>query len=154
MAEYQRFAKEPSYQVETPITRGDAAQAKAQQDIQRQQEFYNSNRIVDQQRIENARFAGQNLQALAPFAQSIVKQIEEIEKQSFKIDFSINNCTKETINNFVYQIIFKDKNGVVITTVEDFYSGAIESKKAKRTSIMIDDFTRKNFESFEIEIKK
>jgi hypothetical protein len=84
MAEYQRYAKDPSYQVETPITRGDAAQAKVQQDISRQQAFYDSNRIVDQQRIENARFAGQNLQALAPFAQSIVKQIEEIEKQSLK----------------------------------------------------------------------
>lgn len=84
MAEYQRFAKDPSYQVETPITRGDAAAAKAQQDIQQMQEFYNSNRIVDQQRIENARFAGQNLQALAPFAQSITNFLETLEKQSYK----------------------------------------------------------------------
>ena len=85
---------------------------------------------------------------------SNTKVLYDVEKQSFKMDFSINNYSKVTINNFVYQIIFKDKNGVVITTVEDFYNGAIESKKAKRASIMIDDFTRKNFDSFEIEIKK
>jgi hypothetical protein len=84
MAEYQRYAKDPSFQVQTPITRGDAATAKAEDNIRQQQSFYDSNRIVDQQRIENARYAGQDLQALAPFAESLVKQWEAIEKQSFK----------------------------------------------------------------------
>ena len=74
--------------------------------------------------------------------------------KSFKMDFSINNYTKTTLNNFVYQIIFKDQKGVVITTVEDFYKGAIEPKKAKRASVLIDDFTRKNFKTYDIEIKK
>lgn len=78
----------------------------------------------------------------------------DIEKKSFKIDFSINNNTDKTLTNFVYQIIFKDKNNNVITTQEDFYRGAIEPKKAKRTTLFIDDFTRKNFNSFDIEIKK
>ena len=54
----------------------------------------------------------------------------------------------------MYQIIFKDENEVVITTVEDFYKGAIEPKKAKRTFVLIDDFTRQNYKTFEIEIKK
>ena len=85
---------------------------------------------------------------------SNTKVLYDVDQQSFKIDFSINNYTKETINNFVYQIIFKDVNGVAITTVEDFYNGAIEPKKAKRTSILIDEYTRKNYETFEIEIKK
>ena len=78
----------------------------------------------------------------------------DIEKKSFKIDFSINNNTDKTLTNFVYQIIFKDKNNNVITTQEDFYRGAIEPKKAKRTALFIDDFTRKNYNSFDIEIKK
>jgi len=78
----------------------------------------------------------------------------DIEKKSFKIDFSINNNTDKTLTNFVYQIIFKDKNNNVITTQEDFYRGAIEPKKAKRTTLFIDDFTRKNYNSFDIEIKK
>ena len=77
----------------------------------------------------------------------------DIEKKSFKIDFSINNNTDKTLTNFVYQIIFKDKNNNVITTQEDFYRGAIEPKKAKRTTLFIDDFTRKNYNSFDIEIK-
>ena len=84
MAEYQRYAQDPKFQVETPITRGDALAAKVQSDIQKQQQFYNSNRIADQQRIEASRFVGQDLQALAPFAQSITKLMEDVAKQSFK----------------------------------------------------------------------
>ena len=78
----------------------------------------------------------------------------DVEKKSFKMDFSINNQTKEILINFVYQIIFKDENGIVITTIENYYDGAIESKKAKRASVLIDDFTRKKYKSFEIIIKK
>jgi uncharacterized protein YcfL len=85
---------------------------------------------------------------------SNTKVLYDVEKKSFKLNFSINNYTKETMSNFVYQIIFKDDKGVAITTVEEFYRGAIESKKAKRASVLIDDFTRKNYKSFEIEIKK
>ncbi len=78
----------------------------------------------------------------------------DVEKKSFKMDFSINNETKETLINFVYQIVFKDENGVVITTTENYYDGAIETKKAKRVSVLIDDFTRKEYKSFEMIIKK
>ena len=85
---------------------------------------------------------------------SNTKILYDVDKKSFKMDFSINNETKETLTNFVYQIIFKDENEVVITTIEDFYKGAIEPKKAKRTFVLIDDFTRQNYKTFEIEIKK
>ena len=85
---------------------------------------------------------------------SNTKVFYDVDKKSFKMDFSINNQTSETLTNFVYQVIFKDENGNVITTKEDFYSGAIESNKAKRTSIYIDEYIRKNYKSFEIEIKK
>lgn len=85
---------------------------------------------------------------------SNTKVLYDMEKSSFKMDFSINNQTSETITNFIYQIIFIDENDNVITTKEDFYNGAIESKKAKRSFVLIDDFTRKNYKSFKIEIKK
>lgn len=77
-----------------------------------------------------------------------------MEKNSFKINFSINNNTNKTITNFVYQLIFKDTNGNTITTKEDFYRGAIEPAKAKRASLLIDSYTRNNFKTFEIHIKK
>ena len=117
MAEYQRYAKDPSYQVETPITRGDAARAKVQQDISRQQEFYNSNRIVDQQRIENARFAGQNLQALAPFAQSLVKLYGDIEKQSLK-DREIGAQFDSLYNNV---IVPEEYQALIVSDQEEQY---------------------------------
>ena len=85
---------------------------------------------------------------------SNTKILYDMKKSSFKMDFSINNQTSETITNFVYQVIFIDKNGNVITSKENFYEGAIESKKAKRSFVLIDDFTRKNNKSFKIEIKK
>ena len=85
---------------------------------------------------------------------SNTKILYDMKKSSFKMDFSINNQTSETITNFVYQVIFIDKNGNVITSKENFYEGAIESKKAKRSFVLIDDFTRKNYKSFKIEIKK
>ena len=85
---------------------------------------------------------------------SNTKVLYDMEKSSFKMDFSINNQTNETLTNFVYQIIFIDENGNVITTQEDFYEGAIEPKKAKRSFVLIDDFTRQNYKSFDIEIKK
>ena len=78
----------------------------------------------------------------------------DLKQKSFKIDFSINNNTRETLTNFVYQIILKDKNNNVITTKEDFFRGSIESYKAKRTFLLIDEYTRRNFYSYEIQIKK
>ena len=79
---------------------------------------------------------------------SNTKVLYDMKKGSFKMDFSINNQTNETITNFVYQIIFIDENDNVITSKENFYEGAIESKKAKRSFVLIDDFTRKNYKSF------
>lgn len=85
---------------------------------------------------------------------SNVKVSFDMNKDSFKMDFSINNNTEKTLNNFVYQVIFKDKNENVITTKEDFYRGAIEPGKAKRANLLIDSYTRENYKSFEIQIKK
>ena len=40
---------------------------------------------------------------------SNTKILYDMKKSSFKMDFSINNQTSETITNFVYQVIFIDK---------------------------------------------
>jgi hypothetical protein len=78
----------------------------------------------------------------------------DLKEKSFKVDFSINNYTDKTISNFSYILNFKDSNGVPINTVETFFNGEIESGKAKRAYTLINDFTRKNYKTFDIEIKK
>ena len=78
----------------------------------------------------------------------------DLKEKSFKVEFSINNYTDKTISNFDYVLTFKDKNVVPISTVQTKFNGDIESQKAKRAFTLIDDFTRKNYKSFDIEIKK
>ena len=78
----------------------------------------------------------------------------DLKEKSFKVEFSINNYTDKTISNFDYVLTFKDKNGVPISTVQTKFNGDIESQKATRAFTLIDDFTRKNYKSFDIEIKK
>lgn len=78
----------------------------------------------------------------------------DLKEKSFKVEFSINNYTNETLSNFEYELNFKDKNGVPISTVKNLFKGDIETKKAKRAFTLIDDFTRKNYKTFDIEIKK
>ena len=40
--------------------------------------------------------------------------IFDTEKKLFKYEFSINNYSKETITNFAYSVVFKNKKGVAI----------------------------------------
>ena len=85
---------------------------------------------------------------------SNTKMLYDVDKKMFRFDFSINNNSKEALSNFAYIIVFKDKDGNAITSIEEFYRGVVEKNKAERTSIYIDDYTRKNFDTYEIEIKK
>jgi len=85
---------------------------------------------------------------------SNTKVLYDVDKKMFRFDFSINNNSKEALSNFAYIIVFKDKDGNAITSIEEFYKGVVEKKKAERTSIYIDDYTRKNFDTYEIEIRK
>jgi len=85
---------------------------------------------------------------------SNTKMLYDVDKKMFRFDFSINNNSKEALSNFAYIIVFKDKDGNAITSIEEFYKGVVEKNKAERTSIYIDDYTRKNFDTYEIEIKK
>ena len=78
----------------------------------------------------------------------------DVERQLFKYEFSINNYSKETITNFAYSVVFKNKKGVAINTFDKYYEGSIEPKKAGRASVYIDDFVRKNFKETDIYLKK
>lgn len=84
MAEFQRYAEDPSYRPLAAITRGSAAAAKAQKDIQQMQAFFNQNRVIDQQRIQDARFAGQDLKDFGEFMPSVLKLTEQVMIQSEK----------------------------------------------------------------------
>ena len=141
MAEYQRYAKEPSFQVQTPITRGDAAQAKAEENIRQQQSFYDSNRIADQQRIEASRFAGQDLMALAPFAESLVKQWEAIEKQSFK-DRQIGEQYDSLFN--LDLDLTPEQEALVLGSLENKYYGISANELEAAGRIEEAEFVRKN----------
>ena len=80
--------------------------------------------------------------------------IFDTEKKLFKYEFSINNYSKETITNFAYSVVFKNKKGVAINTFDKYYEGSIEPEKAGRASVYIDDFVRKNFKETDIYLKK
>ena len=80
--------------------------------------------------------------------------IFDTEKKLFKYEFSINNYSKETITNFAYSVVFKNKKGVAINTFDKYYEGSIEPEKAGRASVYIDDFVRKNFKKTSIYLKK
>ena len=80
--------------------------------------------------------------------------IFDTEKKLFKYEFSINNYSKETITNFAYSVVFKNKKGVAINTFDKYYEGSIEPEKAGRAFVYIDDFVRKNFKKTSIYLKK
>ena len=75
------------------------------------------------------------------------------EKKMFKYEFSINNLTDKTITNFAYSIVFVNADNNAIHTYDKFFEGSVESKKAMRTFVYIDDFTRKNYKSVNIFVK-
>jgi hypothetical protein len=84
MSEYPRYTADPRYAPMEVATRGDAAAAKANTEINQFRDVLNYNRTVDQQRIEDSRFAGGKLKALAPFMKSGVEYYEAVAKQTAK----------------------------------------------------------------------
>lgn len=84
MSEYPRYTADPRYAPMEVATRGDAAAAKANTEINQYRDAVNYNRTIDQQRIEDSRFAGGKLKALAPFMKSGVQYLEAVAKQTAK----------------------------------------------------------------------
>ena len=84
MAEYQSFALGPVFQPPTPTDNTTKARKNYEKELSLLQEFFNNNTVVDQQRVEDTRFAGQDLKALAPFAESLTKYATDVAKQTNK----------------------------------------------------------------------
>ena len=82
MAQYESYALGPKFDPPTPIDNTTKARKRYQQELNQLQDFFNQNRVVDQQRIEDARFAGQDLQALAPFVKSIGETTQAFVKKA------------------------------------------------------------------------
>lgn len=84
MAEFESFARVPGFNPRAVVDTASRVRESTQRQLQQAQAFFNSNRIVDQQRIEDSRFVGQDLTALAPFAGSLAKYYEKLAKQEAK----------------------------------------------------------------------
>lgn len=82
MAQYESYALGPKFDPPTPVDNTTKARKRYQQELNQLQDFFNQNRVVDQQRIEDARFAGQDLQALAPFVKSIGETTQAFVKKA------------------------------------------------------------------------
>ncbi len=82
MAQYESYALGPKFDPPTPVDNTTKARKQYQQDLNQLQDFFNQNRVVDQQRIEDARFAGQNLKALAPFVKSFGETTQAFVKKA------------------------------------------------------------------------
>lgn len=82
MAQYESYALGPKFDPPTPVDNTTKARKQFQQELNQLQDFFNQNRVVDQQRIEDARFAGQDFQALAPFVKSIGETTQAFVKKA------------------------------------------------------------------------
>ena len=82
MAQYESYALGPKFDPPTPVDNTTKARKQYQQELNQLQDFFNQNRVVDQQRIEDARFAGQDLKALAPFLKSAVEPTQAFLKKA------------------------------------------------------------------------
>ena len=82
MAQYENYALGPKFDPPTPVDNTTKARKRYQQELNQLQDFFNQNRVVDQQRIEDARFAGQDLKALAPFVKSFGETTQAFLKKA------------------------------------------------------------------------
>ena len=82
MAQYESYALGPKFDPPTPVENTTKARKQYQQELSQLQDFFNQNRVVDQQRIEDARFAGQDLKALAPFVKSFGETAQAFKKKA------------------------------------------------------------------------
>lgn len=84
MAEFESFARVPGFNPRAVVDTAGQVREQVSRELQQAQAVVNSNRIVDQQRIEDSRFVGQDLQALAPFAKSLGDYLNKTFKQTLK----------------------------------------------------------------------
>jgi len=82
MAEYKSYALGPQFNPIASIDNTSRLEAKSAKDVDAFARYLNNNRTIDQQKIEDSRFAGQNWKALANLIPSMV----ELGKQQAKRD--------------------------------------------------------------------
>lgn len=70
MAQYENYAVQPTFNIPVPVDTTTKAKKKYQEELSQMKEFFASNRIVDQQRIEDTKFVGKPLEALAGLIKS------------------------------------------------------------------------------------
>src|SRR5210317_37713 len=80
--QYRRYAPNPQYNPLYAVDNAGKAADAARKEIQQMRDFYQSRRVVDQQTIEDARFAGQDLQALASLTESGASYFKQLAKQT------------------------------------------------------------------------
>jgi hypothetical protein len=76
------FAQNPEFRPLPAIDNAGKAAAAAKKELAQLKQYFDSRRVVDQQAIEDARFSGQNIKALASLTESGTKYFEALTKQT------------------------------------------------------------------------
>lgn len=84
MAEFESFAQVPGFRPRAIVDTAGQVRAQVNKELEQMREFFNSRRITDQQRIEDAKFAGQNWKALASLTESGMKLYSDVKAQEAK----------------------------------------------------------------------
>jgi len=84
MAQFESFARVPGFRPRSVVDTAGQVREQTARELDQMRQFFASRRLTDQQRIEDTRFVGQDLQALASLTQSGTKYFEDLAKQTAK----------------------------------------------------------------------
>lgn len=84
MAQFESFARVPGFSPRSVVDTAGQVRERTAKELEQMRQFFGSRRITDQQRIEDTRFVGQDLQALASLTESGTKYFEALAKQTAK----------------------------------------------------------------------
>lgn len=84
MAEFQFYSKTPGFRPRAVVDTARQVREQVSRDREEFREFQRQNRIVDQQRIEDTKYVGQNLKAAAQFSKTAFEQFGTILKDDYE----------------------------------------------------------------------
>lgn len=84
MAEFQFYSKTPGFRPRAVVDTAGQVRERVSKELEQLREFQRQNRIVDQQRIEDTKYVGQNLKAAAQFSKSAFEQFGTILKDDYE----------------------------------------------------------------------
>lgn len=84
MAKYQSYTQVPGFAPRSVVDTAGQVRAQEAKRLDQVQKFFNSRRVTDQQAIEDTRFVGQDLEALASFSKTLNEYVAEVGKQTAK----------------------------------------------------------------------